>query len=61
MGPSFFILAYNLIATGCLVYMARERTDWLVAASLLGVVPLYTIVDVVLRALWGVRVLDIFR
>jgi hypothetical protein len=55
------ILVCNFISMFCLVYVARKEVNWLVMVLILGAIILYSTVDVVLRAAWGVRALDFFR
>ena len=51
----------DLIALSLFVYLFRLGGGWRIVALLLSVPVFYTFADIVLRILWGTRVLDILR
>lgn len=51
----------DLIALSFFVHLFRLGGGWMIAALLPSVFVLYTFADVVLRILWGARVLDVMH
>jgi hypothetical protein len=55
------VLLVDLLAGWCLWRLAQFGVAWRVFAILVGLLVLYSAVDVCLRALFGLRVLDMFQ